>query len=122
MFGNGQYVKQLQRSSLAPQAATELVAMGRSRVLSYLEKTLQSMSDCEALSSGKEGVATIADCVLFAALQFVRGIYGKDLAKGFPNVVMFFEAFQKRSSAVMENYPPPGMEVWSETWVDGVWD
>ncbi|KAF2098892.1 hypothetical protein NA57DRAFT_76126 [Rhizodiscina lignyota] len=120
MFGNQEYIDKLKRSSAAPQSAKEMKARTEP-VTAKLDNILPSISDVGALSSGREGVATMADCALFATWQFCISTYGVDLAKGYPNIVKVVEAFNKRPWAIPEGYPGQGMEAWRESWIDGIW-
>ena len=119
MFGNKDFISRLQRTTASPQSAKELKALA-DRTLRYLDQVLPAISDCEGLKSGKEGVATIADCVLFATWQFALEVYGKDTVKDYPNVEKVIEAFKDRPSAYLEPFPP-GFTVWTD-WYDGIWE
>lgn len=119
MFGNKDFISRLQRTTASPQSAKEVKTLA-DRTLRYLDQVLPAVSDYEGLSSGKEGVATIADCVLFATWQFSLTVYGTDIVKGYSNVVKVIEAFKNRPSAYLEPFPS-GFKVWTD-WYDGVWN
>lgn len=45
-------------------------------------------------------MVNVADCVLFALLQFSIQLYGRDLAEGLPTLELFYRVFEKRDSTL----------------------
>jgi len=110
------------RSNVNLTAALNVKKLLDQRVRTKLEQWLPAACDFEALASDEPGTATIADCVLYALLQFTRGLYGVNLAYGFPNLGRFEVAFGKRKSAELPGFPPAEMRPFAETWLEGVWE
>lgn len=63
--------------------------------------------------------STLADCMLFALLQFARNFYGVGLlTKDMENLNMFFERFGKRDSvAVPDDLYPPELVELGNKWI-----
>lgn len=80
-------------------------ALASKLALEYCAKMLKALDEyygsVRALDEGRP--VTIADCALFSLLQFSKGLYDLDLASGFPNLTRFYEVFEKRESARVED-------------------
>lgn len=62
---------------------------------------------------------TIADCVLFAILQYAQLAFGFDLAKEHPRVQVFYDAFKGRPSAfVPDSAWPPQVTAMMSKWIE----
>lgn len=75
------------------------------QALETIEAYYKQDERLHALISGSDAIlhgVNMADCVLFALLQFSIQLYSRDLAGGLPTLKLFYDSFKTRDSAKFE--------------------
>jgi len=73
----------------------------------------------EAAQEGQEASVTVADCALFAVLQYARHMFGWDLTERHPRLQRFYDAFEGRKSAVVPGGTwPAELTDLTKDWID----
>ena len=99
------------------------------RALSTLEKLaspagllvdLSGEEEREAGATGAETTTvTIADCVLFSLLQYVKELYGMDITERHLRLRAFYETFAKRECAsIPDDFYPLDIKTLARQWID----
>lgn len=62
---------------------------------------------------------TIADCALFAMLQYGKGMFGRDMTEGLPKLKDFYGRFEQRKSARLETMYDEAVRAEAMVWAEG---
>ena len=97
-------------------------------LLRYCDKQLSRISEyassegpflVKLADESTERSVTVADCVLFATLQYARELFGLDFSKAHPRIGLFYDAFEGRASAAIPDGAwPAQLTTRTKKWIE----